>query len=84
MTAPDQWGEPLQAQCGCRDVRSNGDGRDRGEPILTKQERITGSLNTIFEKNPVNVSQTAYLQRRALTETRESGPSYIVSTVTRI
>lgn len=28
VIASDQWGVSLQAQCGCRDVRRNGDGRD--------------------------------------------------------
>lgn len=44
----DQWKVSLQAQCGCRDVRRNGDGRDRVELNLTKQKRITGSLNVIY------------------------------------
>lgn len=50
-----QWGVSLQAQCGCRDVRSNGDGRDgfgaRDELDLTKQKRIAGSLNVLLGKH---------------------------------
>ena len=64
VIASDQWGVSLQAQCGCRDVRRNGDGRDgfRGQSrpeYVTKQKPNTGSLNICSKKHSqINNSDT--------------------------